>query len=116
MRRLRLACALLVAPVVVATPAVAQPAAAVSLDRLTHYPFPSELNAAARANRMVWAFNEAGVRNLYVAEGPDFTPRRLTNYTQDDGQELTSVQLTADGRYVVYVLSLIHISEPTRPY
>ena len=103
MRRLRLACALLVAPVVVATPAVAQPAAAVSLDRLTHYPFPSELNAAARANRMVWAFNEAGVRNLYVAEGPDFTPRRLTNYTQDDGQELTSVQLTADGRYVVYV-------------
>ena len=85
-----------------ATPA-AVPAATFTLDQLTRYPFPSELAAASRANRIVWAFNEDGVRNLYVAEGPDFAARRLTSYTSDDGQELTSVQLTADGRYVVFV-------------
>ena len=91
------------------TPSIAQAQRATAaappfaLDQLTRYPFPSELTAAARANRVVWAFNEDGVRNLYVAEGPDFVARRLTNYTSDDGQELTSVQLTDDGRTVVYV-------------
>lgn len=84
-------------------PAAAQPAPALTIDRITSYPFPNELNAAARANRIVWALNERGLRNLYVAEGPDFAARRLTNYTEDDGQELTSVQLSADGRTVVYV-------------
>ena len=74
-----------------------------SLDQVTRYPFPNELSAASRVNRIVWAFNEDGIRNLYVADGPVFAPRRLTNYTQDDGQELTSVQLSADGRNVVYV-------------
>src|SRR5205085_2671523 len=29
--------------------------------------------------------------------------RRLTNYENDDGQELTSIMLSADGKYVVYV-------------
>lgn len=74
-----------------------------TVDQVTRYPFPNELASAARANRMVWALNEDGIRNLYVAEGPTFVARRLTNYTTDDGQELTSVQLTDDGRYVVYV-------------
>ncbi len=74
-----------------------------TIDQVTRYPFPNELNAAARANRIVWALNEGGIRNLYVAEGPAFVARRLTNYTADDGQELTSVQLTDDGKNVVYV-------------
>jgi len=74
-----------------------------TLDQVTRYPFPNELTAASRSNRLVWALNERGVRNLYVAQGPDFTPRRLTNFTEDDGQELTSVQLSPDGQFVLYV-------------
>jgi len=42
-------------------------------------------------------------RNVWVAEGPQFSPRRLTRYTADDGQEITSLSLSADGRSVVYV-------------
>jgi len=38
-----------------------------------------------------------------VAEGPEFAARRLTSYTSDDGQELTSLSISADGRHVVYV-------------
>ncbi len=67
------------------------------------YPFPNELTAAATGARLSWVFNEQGQRNIYVAEGPDFTARRLTQYMQDDGQELSSVSLSADGRWVVYV-------------
>ncbi|GMV10949.1 MAG: hypothetical protein AMXMBFR55_26830 [Gemmatimonadota bacterium] len=106
MRHLVLACAIAALPLGAAPLAAQRPAAAAggfTLDQVTSYPFPGELGAAAQADRIAWTLNEAGVRNVYVAEGPAYTPRRLTNYTQDDGQELTSVQLSPDGRYVVYV-------------
>ena len=74
-----------------------------TVEQVGSYPFPNELTAAAGAPRVAWAFNERGRRNVYVAEGPEFRPRRLTNYETDDGQELTSLQVTADGRFVVYV-------------
>jgi len=86
-----------------AQPAPASAAAPFSLQQVKSYPFPTELTAAATGSRIVWAFEEAGVRNLYVAEGPDWKARPLTHYTQDDGQELTSVALSADGTRVVYV-------------
>src|SRR5687768_711820 len=73
------------------------------MDQLKSYPFPNELTTAATGSRIAWAFNERGLRNVWVAEGPDFKPRRLTNYNTDDGQELTSVSISGDGKYVVYV-------------
>ena len=74
-----------------------------TLEQATSFPYPNELAAAATGSRIAWAANERGKRNLYAAEGPAFTPHRLTNYADDDGQELTSVALTRDGRQVVYV-------------
>jgi len=47
--------------------------------------------------------DEQGKRNVYVAEGPDFKPRKLTNYANDDGQEITSLAISADGKWVVFV-------------
>lgn len=73
------------------------------MDALKAYPFPSELTAAATGSRIAWAFNEQGQRNIYVAEGPTFIARRLTSYLQDDGQELSSVAISADGKWVIYV-------------
>ncbi|HEU0094491.1 MAG TPA: prolyl oligopeptidase family serine peptidase [Vicinamibacteria bacterium] len=66
-------------------------------------PFPNQLTAAARGGRIAWALDEQGQRNVWVAEGPQFAPRRLTPYTTDDGQEITSLSLSADGKYAVYV-------------
>lgn len=74
-----------------------------SLESVKSYPFPNELTSSAKGSRIAWAFNEQGKRNVYVAEGPDFTPRKLTNYTEDDGQELTSLSISDDGKWVVYV-------------
>ncbi len=74
-----------------------------SLDQITSYPYPNELAAAATGSHIVWAVNERGIRNLYAAEGPSFAPRKLTRYEDDDGQELSSVALSHDGRYAVYV-------------
>src|SRR3546814_19428743 len=52
---------------------------------------------------MAVAITEQGRRNLYVAEGPSFELRKLTHYDEDLGDEITSVQLSADGQRVVYV-------------
>ncbi len=83
-----------------------QPVAAQSgftLEQIRSYPFPNELAAAATGGRIAWALNERGLRNLYAAEGPTYAARRLTNYQTDDGQELTSVAVSANGQWVIYV-------------
>ena len=95
MLRTSLALALLASPLTAQQP--------FTFEQLRGYPFPTELTAAATGSRIAWALDERGQRNVYVAEAPAWTPRRLTSYTRDDGQELTSVQLSADGRHVVYV-------------
>lgn len=74
-----------------------------TMEQIKSYPFPNELTTAATGSRIAWAFNERGLRNVWVAEGPDFKARQLTRYNVDDGQELTSLSLSADGSYVVYV-------------
>ncbi|HEV8366542.1 MAG TPA: prolyl oligopeptidase family serine peptidase [Pyrinomonadaceae bacterium] len=85
-----------------AHPAV-HPVQSFTMEQIKSYPFPNELAASATGSRISWAFNERGLRNVWVAEGPDFKTRRLTDYNADDGQELTSLSLSADGKYVVYV-------------
>ena len=85
------------------TQLAASPTQSFTIEQIKSYPFPNELTAAATGERIAWAFNERGARNVWVAEGPDFKARRLTNYELDDGQELTSLAISADGKYVVYV-------------
>ncbi len=72
-----------------------------TLEQIRSYPFPNELTSAG--NRLAWALNEQGKRNVYVAEGPEFKARRLTAYLSDDGQEITSLSLSPDGKWVVFV-------------
>ncbi|CAN5890394.1 S9 family peptidase [soil metagenome] len=74
-----------------------------TIEQVKSYPFPNELTSAAKSGRIAWALNEQGKRNIWIADAPDYRARRLTNYMLDDGQELTSVSLSADGKYVVYV-------------
>ena len=88
----------------VSAPALeAQRGPAFTMEQIKSYPFPNELTASSTGSKIAWAFNEQGRRNIWVAEGPDFTARQLTHYTQDDGQELTSVTISADGRWVIYI-------------
>jgi dipeptidyl aminopeptidase/acylaminoacyl peptidase len=95
---------LLAIPLALASSRVpAQQSASYTLEQVKSYPFPNELTAAVTGSRLAWALNERGARNIFVAEGPDFRARQLTTYRMDDGQELTSVSVSPDGRFVVYV-------------
>jgi dipeptidyl aminopeptidase/acylaminoacyl peptidase len=74
-----------------------------TLQQVMGYPYPSALVAAPTGARIAWVFDERGVRNIYVASAPDWQAHRATNYTADDGQELTNLAFTPDGNTVVYV-------------
>ncbi|MGC2172269.1 MAG: prolyl oligopeptidase family serine peptidase [Candidatus Sulfotelmatobacter sp.] len=77
-----------------------------TVEQVLSSPFPSELVAAAHGSRVAWVFDAEGVRNVWVAEGPDFSrsARQLTHYSEDDGQPIASLRLTPDGNTAVYAL------------
>src|SRR6202035_1783730 len=82
------------------TPARAQ--TPFTLQQILSAPFPENLAAAKKANRLAWTFNLQGKRNVWVAEGPQFVARQLTSYNSDDGQEISDVSLSEDGNRVAY--------------
>ena len=88
----------------ICTMAVAQ--SPFSLEQILSSPFPSELTAATHGSRIAWVFHAKGVRNVWVADGPDFshTARQLTHYVADDGQPIASLRLTSDGKTVLYAM------------
>jgi len=75
----------------------------VSLEELLSAPFPENLKAAQKSNRIAWTFNQEGKRNIWAAEGPSFQARRLTPYLEDDGQPISEVSFSDDANTVVYV-------------
>jgi dipeptidyl aminopeptidase/acylaminoacyl peptidase len=84
-------------------PAWAQAPSSLSVDQLLSYPFPENMIAAPSGAAFAFTLNERGVRNVYLADGPAFHARRLTAYTEDDGQELTNLTFSDDGKVLVYV-------------
>jgi Tol biopolymer transport system component len=75
----------------------------VTLEGLLSAPFPSEIVAAPVGGHVAWVQNARGSRNVWVTTAPDFKSRQLTTYTGDDGQEITGVSWSADGKTVLYV-------------
>ena len=73
------------------------------LEAVKAYPFPYELVAATAANTIAWVMNEQGIRNVFVAAGPEFKVKKITQYQEDDGQEISSLQISPDGRWIVYI-------------
>ena len=76
------------------------------LEQVMSSPFPSELVAATQGHRVAWVFDAKGVRNIWIADGPDFVhnAHQVTHYSADDGQPIASLRLTANGKTVVYAL------------
>jgi dipeptidyl aminopeptidase/acylaminoacyl peptidase len=73
-----------------------------TLEQILSAPFPADLTAAKKTNRIAWTLNQQGKRNIWVAEGPEFAARQLTAYNTDDGQELGDLSLSDDGNIVLY--------------
>ncbi|MGD8698110.1 MAG: prolyl oligopeptidase family serine peptidase [Gemmatimonadales bacterium] len=74
-----------------------------TLDQVLAAPFPSSLVAAPEGGAVAWVFNAEGARNIWIAVDPGYEARQLTPYADDDGQAISDLQWTPDGRTLVFV-------------
>jgi dipeptidyl-peptidase 4 len=74
-----------------------------TIDQFLSPASPLEVSAAKKADRIAWVSYERGMRNVYVASGPDFKPVRITKFMDDDGVDVSSVRLSDDGTMAVFV-------------
>ena len=73
-----------------------------SLEQVTSSPFPSDLVTTKRGDRIAWAFDAEGKRNIWIAEAPTFAARQVTRYDLDDGGELTDLVFAPSGNLIAY--------------
>jgi dipeptidyl aminopeptidase/acylaminoacyl peptidase len=66
-------------------------------------PFASELLTAPTGAAAAWIENEQGHRNIWIAHGPEWKAHRVTNFDQDDGQELGELAWAPDATYLLFV-------------
>ncbi|HET8750614.1 MAG TPA: prolyl oligopeptidase family serine peptidase [Sphingomicrobium sp.] len=74
-----------------------------TMEQVLAYPFVPELESAEEGNAIAFVRVLKGVRNVWVADGPAFKPRQVTRYSDDDGQEITQLTFSPDGKHLVYV-------------
>ncbi|HYW49951.1 MAG TPA: prolyl oligopeptidase family serine peptidase [Gemmatimonadaceae bacterium] len=92
----RALCALmLLAPV----PLRAQP----TIRQIDGAPFAATIVAAPSAGAVAFVLNARGVRNIWVTDSTRAGARQVTAFTQDDGQDLTSLAFSADGHTLYFV-------------
>ena len=74
------------------------------IERIAGAPYPFAMTAAPQGGAVAWVYNERGARNIWVAEpsGGSFTSKRLTDYTEDDGIDMSETGFTGDARWVIY--------------
>ncbi len=72
-----------------------------TIEQAMSAPFPSSL-VTSSGGKLAWVQNAKGVRNIWVAEPPDYKSRQLTSYSEDDGEELGELVWTPDGHSIIY--------------
>jgi len=113
LRACRLLAALLLLTLALAPGALAQTATRtarpastprpLSVDQYFTAPWPIELVAAKKADRIVWISYDRGERNVYTAAAPDFRAVPVTHFKGDNGIDLTTLRISDDGSVVVFV-------------
>ena len=82
-------------------------AQAFTIEQALSAPFTEHVSTAPAGGKIAWVANIGGRRNIWVAEpnGSEagYRSRQVTQYADDDGQELSTPQWTSDGATIVYV-------------
>src|ERR1700679_1247768 len=76
-----------------------------TLEQALDFPYPEEtsISSCSTRDRIAWVENIHGVRNVVVAEAPQWAKRQVTHYTKDDGQAITELQFTSDCSAIIYL-------------
>ncbi len=74
----------------------------IPIEQLMSAPYPGGLSAAPSGGLVAWVLNDRGVRNIWVAAPPEYRGRRLTAYTQADGQDLGGIVWSRDAKTIFF--------------
>lgn len=66
-------------------------------------PFVASLSAAPERGAVAFVLREGGSRNIYLAEPPAYTPKKLTSFDRDDGTEITDLAWSLDAHSLIFV-------------
>lgn len=66
-------------------------------------PFAATMAAAKAADAVAFVLNARGVRNIWVVDSTSAQARMVTAFTQDDGQDITSLTFSTSGRTLYFV-------------
>ncbi|MGA7523424.1 MAG: prolyl oligopeptidase family serine peptidase, partial [Acidobacteriaceae bacterium] len=69
-------------------------------------PFNSDLTAAPVGDAFAWLSNTEGKRNIWVAvrsPGGEYVSRAITDYSLDDGQQISDLTWSPDAQSILYV-------------
>lgn len=78
-------------------------AGGLTIEQVLSAPYPTDLTAAPAGGGVAWIFDSKGARNVWVALPPEYKGRAVTTYAADDGQEISDLAFTPDGKSLVYV-------------
>ncbi|MBV8977316.1 MAG: S9 family peptidase [Alphaproteobacteria bacterium] len=78
-------------------------AAPFTMEQVLSYPYAGGLVAAPSGGHVGWVRNVAGVRNVWVADAPAYKAHVVTSFKEDDGQEITQLSFSADGKWLLFV-------------
>ena len=73
------------------------------LEQYLGFAFTQDMQCARHSDRLAWIQNVRGVRNIYTAIGPDYTPMQVTGWAHDDGQLLSGLQIADDGSGLIVI-------------
>ena len=73
-----------------------------NLEQFLAHPTESNFVASTDGKNIAWTINDAGRRNVMIKTGTEL-PRMLTDYQQDDGQEISQLAFSPNGTKVLFV-------------
>lgn len=73
-----------------------------TIDDILSYSFPNNLHACPEGHAVAWVFNIKGVTNIWLARGPDFKARKMTDFKLDDGRHLEISGFSGEGKHLYF--------------
>lgn len=78
-----------------------------TLEQVMSAPFNADLTAASAKDAFAWTSNVEGKRNIWVAlrsdDGLNYVSHQVTDYGQDDGQQIGGLAWSPDAQSILYV-------------
>jgi dipeptidyl aminopeptidase/acylaminoacyl peptidase len=72
-----------------------------NLESYISFPMATGFSADESGKTIAWIANVKGIRNIYLNN--DNRTHALTNYQADDGQEISSLNFTPDGKTILFI-------------